>query len=63
MKEVLNHTEEDLRATSVRSGGIGIVKKDMLPAYRQNLREKSNISEINYDPMFKAKMRPIDNII
>lgn len=42
MKKILNHNELDV--ISQRSGGIGIVKKEFLPTYRQNEREKSNIS-------------------
>lgn len=60
MKFVLNHDEVD--NNSVRSGGIGIVKKDFHPAYRNNEREKSQISS-TFDPIFQAKMKPIDNIL
>jgi hypothetical protein len=45
-----------------RSGGVAIVNKEYHASYRQNLREKSNISS-TYDPLFQAKMRPIDTIL
>ena len=59
MKTILNHYGEK-DASSQRSGGIAIVKKEFLPTYRQNEREKSTSY---FDPVFQAKMRPIDSIL